>query len=649
MSLEQCAQQCRAEGLPGIPRDELLRFMSDTAEALDFLADRHSLQHLDIKPANLLISGDHVKVADFGLVKELASRTQNSMVAGMTPTYSSPEMFDDAPSPHSDQYSLAIVYQEMLTGMLPFPGRTTAQLANQHLRAQPQLASLPERDRPAVGQALAKNPADRFPSCRAFVRALHATVENATARAATTQKPIEPKGISGQHTVVPSELKLQQMIKNLTPQFPASQGAKSNHSTLVRPHAAIETKSELKLPDKVPPKEDIVDVEVPKLDSEADATIPTLYIAVGGVGIRVLNLLRDSLARRAEPSQQKSAVEMIAIDTDRAEIKNACSNKWSSPLLSADTLFAPLKLPQMYREQGNSLEWLSHRWLYNIPRSLETRGYRPLGRLALVDHVEKVLALIDRKLEQLATAHADDDDRQEPPEIRIVLLVGMGGGTGGGMAVDLANAARSRLQAAGRRGQIQAVLVCTCVENPNASPLSVANTYAMLNELQFVSMFGNRGAEPESKTLQQLESPHRPFDQVYIAKVVHRENHSADEALASVVSQLVLASVDGACQAIHCCRETPTPREQTTHDAVLLRIFGSAPLVEEVNSALEKSAVDLLQCGYDRRTLILVPKDNQPAQPSRQPSRLDQPPPSFPPTWKQPQSSAKALACTPHR
>src|SRR4029077_11489957 len=125
----------------------------ETAEALDFLAERHSLQHLDIKPANLLISGDHVKVADFGLVKELATRTQNSMVAGMTPTYSAPEMFDDAPAPQSDQYSLAIVYQEILTGLLPFPGRTTAQLANQHLRSEPQLAALLPNDRTAVARA----------------------------------------------------------------------------------------------------------------------------------------------------------------------------------------------------------------------------------------------------------------------------------------------------------------------------------------------------------------------------------------------------------------------------------------------------------------------------------------------------------------
>src|SRR4029077_11071269 len=124
------------------------------------------------KPENLLISGDHIKVADFGLVKELATRTQNSLVSGMTPTYASPEMFDDNPSAYSDQYSLAIVYQEMLVGTLPFPGRTAAQLAKQHTQAEPQLMSLPAEDRAAVAKALAKNPAERFPSCRAFVAAL---------------------------------------------------------------------------------------------------------------------------------------------------------------------------------------------------------------------------------------------------------------------------------------------------------------------------------------------------------------------------------------------------------------------------------------------------------------------------------------------
>ena len=141
MSLEQRAQECRGQGLSGIPRQELLQYMADTAEALDYLVQRYGLQHLDIKPANLLILGEHVKVADFGLVKELTTRTQNSLVAGMTPTYASPEMFDDAPTSSSDQYSLAIVYQELLVGVRAFPGRTAAQLAKQHTQAAPRPSS----------------------------------------------------------------------------------------------------------------------------------------------------------------------------------------------------------------------------------------------------------------------------------------------------------------------------------------------------------------------------------------------------------------------------------------------------------------------------------------------------------------------------
>src|SRR4029078_1749753 len=78
MSLDQRLDQWRARGLTRIPRGELLRYIADAAEPLDFLAQRHNLLHLDIKPENLLILGDHVKVADFGLVKELASRAQHS-------------------------------------------------------------------------------------------------------------------------------------------------------------------------------------------------------------------------------------------------------------------------------------------------------------------------------------------------------------------------------------------------------------------------------------------------------------------------------------------------------------------------------------------------------------------------------------------
>src|SRR5439155_26681374 len=75
-------------------------------------------------------------------------------------------------SRHSDQYSLAIVYQELLTGTLPFNGKNVRQLLFQHTREQPKLDALPERDRALVARALSKDPEKRFKSCMEFVLAL---------------------------------------------------------------------------------------------------------------------------------------------------------------------------------------------------------------------------------------------------------------------------------------------------------------------------------------------------------------------------------------------------------------------------------------------------------------------------------------------
>src|SRR5215469_7187597 len=131
-SLHDAYVECQTAGLLGIPRDALLRYIRDAAEALDHMNEKHNLQHLDIKPRNLFLVSDRVKVADFGLVKTLERTGVSGVLGGVTPLYAPPETFGDNISGRSDQYSLAIVYQEMLTAQRPFTGKNARALAQQH-------------------------------------------------------------------------------------------------------------------------------------------------------------------------------------------------------------------------------------------------------------------------------------------------------------------------------------------------------------------------------------------------------------------------------------------------------------------------------------------------------------------------------------
>jgi formylglycine-generating enzyme required for sulfatase activity len=167
------------QGLVGIPGDELLEYLREAAKGLDHLntyrdaaGTAAGIQHKDVKPQNLLLVGGTVKVADFGLAKLLA-HTMTSAGAGMTPGYAAPEFFRWQASRWSDQYSLAVSYCQLRGGRLPFDG-SPAEVMIGHLLHPPDLSMVPEVERAAVARALAKEPAQRWPSCRAFVAALQA-------------------------------------------------------------------------------------------------------------------------------------------------------------------------------------------------------------------------------------------------------------------------------------------------------------------------------------------------------------------------------------------------------------------------------------------------------------------------------------------
>jgi serine/threonine protein kinase len=169
-------KECQSQGFPGIPRPELLRYMNEAAEALDLMNGEYQLQHLDIKPQNLFLVRNHVKVADFGLVKDLDGKSA-TVTSGITPVYAAPETFEGRVSQASDQYSLAIVYQELLTGRRPFDGKNARQLLMQHVSQMPDLAPLPAGDRDAVARCLAKHVDDRYPTCSEFVRDLRNSID----------------------------------------------------------------------------------------------------------------------------------------------------------------------------------------------------------------------------------------------------------------------------------------------------------------------------------------------------------------------------------------------------------------------------------------------------------------------------------------
>ena len=148
-------------GPAGHSARELLGYLLEAAEALDWMNFGHGLQHLDIKPHNLFLVSNHVKVADFGLVKDLLSDMEKVIrrcQGGMTPLYAAPETLRGTVGRHCDQYSLAIVYQQLLTGTVPFWCQNMYQLMLLHLTGQPNLTPLPAEDRPVVARCCPKVP-----------------------------------------------------------------------------------------------------------------------------------------------------------------------------------------------------------------------------------------------------------------------------------------------------------------------------------------------------------------------------------------------------------------------------------------------------------------------------------------------------------
>jgi serine/threonine protein kinase/tetratricopeptide (TPR) repeat protein len=168
-----------------IPLEESLNLIRGIASALDY-AHRQNIVHRDIKPENVMLQDGEAVVMDFGIGKAVSvaaddTLTQTGMVVG-TPAYVSPEQAagETRIDGRSDQYSLACVLFEMLSGRKPFSGPTAQSVISKRfsdpvpsLRAVFQ--SAPDEVENAVLRALSREAADRFATTVEFARALVAT------------------------------------------------------------------------------------------------------------------------------------------------------------------------------------------------------------------------------------------------------------------------------------------------------------------------------------------------------------------------------------------------------------------------------------------------------------------------------------------
>ena len=165
-----------------LPLSLALRITVEAAAALDY-AHRQDVVHRDIKPENILLSDEHVIIADFGIARAAAQSaddklTATSVVIG-TPAYMSPEQASGEIrlDGRSDVYSLACVLFEMLAGQSPFTGSTTLGVVASRFRTPaPHVSSLradvPKHVDAALASALAISPDDRPESAGAFAAML---------------------------------------------------------------------------------------------------------------------------------------------------------------------------------------------------------------------------------------------------------------------------------------------------------------------------------------------------------------------------------------------------------------------------------------------------------------------------------------------
>ena len=258
---------------------------------------------------------------------------------------------------------------------------------------------------------------------------------------------------------------------------------------------------------------------------------PALVIGLGQTGLRVLRRLRYDLAERFGQPEMLSIVQSLYVDTDPDDLAAAEKTDAVRRLgaLRGDEIFpAKLQRASHYlkpRFTGRTLTdgWLDPAMLYRIPRNLQTTGLRMFGRLAFCDHYRPLMGKIHTAIDTMVAADAMTQTEgwtgllRRTNRPRVYVVAGLGGGTGGGMFLDIAYAVQNRLRRMGYDSpDVVGVLVAPPAD-PQATPQqALANTYASLTELHHYSRPDTRFVANYDERLGLLEERGAPFAQVFV-------------------------------------------------------------------------------------------------------------------------------------
>jgi serine/threonine protein kinase len=293
------------KGIP-LPLSTILSYVKQTASALQYAHDEHFI-HRDIKPENLLLGRrQELLLSDFGIALiAQTSRSQSMQDVAGTASYMAPEQFQGKPRPASDQYALAVMVYEWLTGACPFHGSFT-EIASQHLFVPPPpLQGKTSTISPAVEQvvmtALAKDPHSRFGCVQAFATAFEQASQPEASQTLPVSRPLHsidaipqlrPAQPPTELVTSPSESVIPTQL--ITPpsqlSIPNEQSTPVSQTSLptevVTPPSRSSLPAELGLPPK--PPAGAPDTLIPPEPTKATRGISRRTVVVGVAGLTLL-------------------------------------------------------------------------------------------------------------------------------------------------------------------------------------------------------------------------------------------------------------------------------------------------------------------------------------------------------------------------